>query len=536
MGELSVASKYESDIDEISTLPGIEMNFKGFSNARSSTYSDYWNNSQATWAYDGTMPKSIKINESKRIYPFCEITEEQCLYTPEAEEYEVLGGQVSFGALQGEEINIKASAKGDEYRTPDEVHLTVQDGDNNVSLVYNLLVIDTIYINNLIADTSSIISGEMNGKAVQAIWNNVHRYLGKIVTKEDSTNELVLLDIDQNDNRYYADGSMIDLESLGTDAYFFTKIPAMSYKITQMSDNIYKVQISYKHKPEGDGWKHFDELIMPTFASKGGDISGDTDNRGFPIYYKDVGLRYIVNNVNSVYIRPIDSIDYSTLVLMCYAKYGIDNDFSSVNESVLSDSFASTGSERVYLLNGFSLAYGVKDTRFKTESFYDRILYTNSILGLENFFKLSVNMYFDDDTYRQSYFPLKTWNNNKMDDCVVYTPTTNNISIISHEKDLDRNYTIDAFPNSGYIKKLIIDDFFHCVPKEVGGTSETYYKSLIIFYNLSSYDTHYINPTKMIKSLGYYNPTSYPGRVKIVCPNRIESDRESFEALTNIWK
>lgn len=537
LGELNVALIYE---DEIRGLAHLATNpsagFSGFKDTRSSTYSEEWNNNQKTWAYDGLNPSSVLISKSKKIYPFCEISEEQCLYTPEPNNYEVLGGQVSFGALRGDEISVKINAKGDEYRTPDEVHLTVQDGDNNVSLVYNLLVIDTIYINNLIADTDSIISGEMNGKAVQAIWNGVHRYLGKIVTKEDSTNELVLLDIDQNDNRYYADGSMIDLESLGTNAYFFTKIPAMSYKITQMSENIYKVQISYKHKPEGDGWKHFDEMIMPTFAAKGGKMAGDTTDRGFPVYFKDAGMTYNISYITGKYIRPIDSIDYSNLVLICCAKYGVDNDFSKVNESVLPDSFVSTGSNTVYLRNGFSLVTGVKDARFKTEAVYDRAFYANSVLGLENFFKASENMFYDGDGYSQSYFPLKSFNGSSLKDCVEHRIENGNIKIISFEREFERNYTTININGAGYIKRLIIDDFFHFVVKELGATSNTYYKSHLSFFNYSSYATHYINPTKLFKSLGNYNTTSYSGRVKIICPNRIESDREAFESLTNIWK
>lgn len=531
LGELNEFYQHWDEYVELRTLIGLSLNDNGDATMMSSTASTEpipSSNNYYNWGINLLSGNIVYGNEGV-YFIFSKITEDTPVKKYKTEEYEVLGGQVSFGALQGDEISIKASAKGDEYRTPDEVHLTVQDGDNNVSLVYNLLVIDTIYINNLIADTSSIISGEMNGKAVQAIWNNVHRYLGKIVTKEDSTKELVLLDIDQNDNRYYSDGSMIDLEALGTNAYFFTKIPAVSYKITQMSDNIYKVQISYKNKPEGDGWKHFDELIVPTFGSTRNE-SGQT-NVGLPVYFNPTDNNYRLAS-NKLYIDGVNAYDYSYLVLLCYAKYGVDNELESIETEDLG---LFVSSSNIYYRNGRSLQNGIKDIKFRmTIESGEAFVY--SILGCENMINaISQMTYYNNINSARGGFVMKQLDSSKNPaQSVEYVPQTGVLTILDRENEETKTINITRLASGQYVKSLIIEDYFYAFPKELGTTSGMYYNSQINASSTSESNPHGMEMIKMVGS--YVYDRTYCSRVKVVCPHRIESDREAFESLTNIWK
>lgn len=536
LGQLLLIEKYVSSINEMLHFVGESSVSTRYS--RSSTFQRTSSSYQSTWCIASSYEiKDVDVDVYYTMFgnyssiACCTISDEQCLYTPEPEEYEVRGGKVSFGALAGDTVSAKVNDKGEGYRTPEEVHLLVQNGENNISLVYNKLIIDTIYINNLIADTSSIISGEMNGKAVQAIWNNVHRYLGKIVDKDDGDNELVLLDIDQNDNRYYTDGSMIDLEALGTNAYFFTKIPSMAYKITQMSENIYKVQISYKHNPGGEGWKYFDELIVPTFASS------DGTNDGHPVYYEKGGNRYSLNS-NNLYLDAVNLFDLSNMFLLLLSRYGVDPEYKQL-ESFELGIFENSSIE---VLNGYSLTQGVKDAKFMYshgDSYNNNAGFpVYSLLGIENLIEgVYQGQYFSSARYASATLPIKMRDPKTHDvkESIVFTPSTDKLQITMLDGTY-KDYTTTVYEDTGFYKSLLIEDYFFFIPKTLGATSESYYKSKFLQYNISQTSTGYF-------ILGFYmglymHNSEYPyvARPKIVCPYRIESDREAFNELTNIWK
>lgn len=519
-GELNKFYQYWDEYVELRTLLGLTLNGNAIVLSSTATPNIYNSSYYYNWGINVIDGSFVSNSESGCYFIFSKITEDTPVKKYRTEKYEVLGGQVSFGALQGDEVTVSINAKEGGYSKPEDVSFVVGQGGKNVSFVYNKLIIDTIYINNLIADTSSIISGEMNGKAVQAIWNNVHRYLGKIVTKEDSTNELVLLDIDQNDNRYYTDGSMIDLEALGTNAYFFTKVPSMSYKITQMSDNIYKVQISYKHKPGGEGWRHFDELIVPTFNYSN---TGGLNER--PTYYGDIrttteGLTY-PNELTTV-----DVLDYSNIALLLYAKYGVGN-IENVEEFDLG-TFVSSGSVKYYK-NGFSLRNGKKDAKYKS---VNGINYIYNFLGIENFVLRRRTI--TDNGYIDAFLI------NGNDKSTQMTIDDSYSLKVDTKKYLGSFHTVGFRANTSlplYIKKLIIDDVFLAFGLEVGGSSETYYKESIDWNPpLKSINYPASNGLCGGRIFGSYNSSNANlDKLKYVGEYRIESERESFESLTNIW-
>lgn len=520
LGELMEIYKYWDEYINFVNKQSIGVSLEYIGSSSGSTKESARNSPRHyIWGVD-TNTGEVSDRESGAYLVVQKITDEDVLKTRKKESKEVLGGMASFDLLIGDEVILRINEKEGKYSKPEDVSFAIKKGGNNVSFVYKKLTIDTIYINNLIADTDSIISGEINGAAVQAIWNDVHRYLGKIVKKEDSTEELVLLDIDQNDNRLYTDGSLIDLESLGTTAYFFTKIPSMAYKITQMSDNIYKVEISYKHKPNGEGWNYFDELIVPTFPS---DYSS-----GLGIYRGNASAKYEISDYNK-YIDGISVYDYSTLVLLVMAKYGIIQENYNI-ESIqgIGTFIDSNNTENNNILNGFSLLTGTKDAK--------RIIAENvevyNILGIENLlkFRRTVEAYQYDSSNVVGFF--------QRDGVSIALNVTNSvISVLSRDGKTRDRYSVDAYSNILWIKSLIIEDLFVAYGKTYGGSQDTYFKEYQFANDLTNHSARYPYLANLFRVyFGGMSQVSYSSRVKVLCPYRLEQNSDAFNALTNIWK
>lgn len=536
MGQLILMYKYLNSINDLFSYLG--ENTISLHYVRSSTFRGVGADNQSTYILYGGSLEYADVDTEYTMYGTIStyacfpISEEQCLYTPEPEEYEVKGGKISFGALAGDTVSAKVNDKGEGYRTPEEVHLLVQNGENNISLVYNKLIIDTIYINNLIADSREIISGQINGPAVQAIWDGVKRYLGKIVAKEDGAQELVLLDINQDDNLYYKDGIPIDVESLGTSAYFYTVIPSFAYRITQLSDNYYKIDISYKHCPNGDGWKFFEELVTPTFSFEGG-ISNSSN--AFPKYNVRSGFGTHDHGL-AEYMDTFDIYDYSSIALLAMAKYGSVDFREALDE--YSMKMMSAGNGTYFAYTGFSLRNGKKDSKYRGEYSTNGIAYAYNILGLENVLyylgNAGASQNLNQNTLHLDYRKKGEYNYTKP---IVYVINSGVVSFYNRAGELEEHTVANLSTSNNYVKKLLINDFFLTIPSELGGDSESYYKSHVYFVSDSAGQS-YAGIKEMAGWIGYSFDISAGevGRVKFTDPYRIEESKEAFNELTNIWK
>ena len=541
LGQLLLIDRYLKSVNEMLDFVGESSVSTRYS--RSSTFQGTSSSYQSTWCigYSSSDIKDLDVDVYYTMYgnytsiACCTISEEQCLYTPEPEEYEVKGGKVSFGALAGDTVSAKVNDKGEGYKTPEEVHLLVQNGENNISLVYNKLIIDTIYINNLIADSREIISGQINGPAVQAIWDGVKRYLGKIVTKEDGAQELVLLDINQDDNLYYKDGIPIDVESLGTSAYFYTVIPSFAYRITQLSDNYYKIDISYKHCPNGDGWKYFDELVTPTFSFE---YDGSSISNAFPKYNAISGYGTHDHGL-AEYMDTFDIYDYSNLVLLTMARYGSVDIRDLLEEYTMKmyKGVYATGDEWWRAYTGYSLRNGKKDAKYMCVYSTDKIAYAYNILGLENvlYFLGLANRPNDalESSLHIGYRKKGKYNYSRN---IIFRANSDSVLFYNRAGE-EEIHTVANFENtsSQYVKKLLINDFFLAIPSEFGGDSESYYKSNAYFIFSSSYESN-AGIGGMVGWIGDKTTLYLPvGRAKFTDTYRIEESKEAFNELTNIW-
>lgn len=497
LGELNNIKDYWADILKCFVVLGVEIESSSLASSTSSsnyssTYVGY-----TTWCINmATGEMKIGTTRHAIIY-FKTIDAIERLKDVRKNNYEVLGGKANFNAIKGNEVVVTINKKEGDYGTPESVTFVADGTTKNISMMYVKLLIDTIYINNLIADTKSIVSGDVNGKAVQAIWANTKRYLGKIIAKDDGDNELVLHDIDQNDNRYYPDGVAIDLEGLGTSAYFFTKIPSMSYRITQMSDNVFKVQICYKNKPEGDGWKYFKELILPTFCH--------TTGSGFFPEYKDTMLTdQVATNSMIDGMRGLDIVDYSNFMLLLYAKYGALNIGEGAEDLTPDPSFMESNT----IKTGFSLAGGTKDAIYKFEGTQPAY----NMLGLELLFRPLLR-----------YMTFASGNRKD--------GMTNNLSVSGNKlKVVCRDISFNLSISTGYVRSLYLGEYFLFIPSSIGGSSDTYYR-----LNCTSLS----NPKFVIGGEQFTTTTGTEGtcdRVVIDCDYRIEEDFVKFNELENVWK
>lgn len=113
------------------------------------------------------------------------------------------------------------------------------------------ILISTIYIDQTITDPASMISGDINGAAIQAIRANSHRCLGKY-TAENTMTICQLLDAN---SKLFHDGTVADLT--GTQGDVWMLLPYFYTKATELAEDIWKIQFAYGGKPDGDGWKQW---------------------------------------------------------------------------------------------------------------------------------------------------------------------------------------------------------------------------------------------------------------------------------------
>ena len=110
------------------------------------------------------------------------------------------------------------------------------------------ILISTIYIDQNITDPASMISGDINGAAIQAIRANSHRYLGKY-TAENTMTICQLLDRNSN---FYHDGTVADLT--GAQGDVFMRLPLFYTKAKELSADFWQIQFAFGGQPDGDGW------------------------------------------------------------------------------------------------------------------------------------------------------------------------------------------------------------------------------------------------------------------------------------------
>ena len=523
LGQMVVLMKYKDLIEEAITLIGGTL----FSNMEYTSTILYYGSSAryATTSYN-CIENSVNTSYSATTsHPVVDYERSSRRKYYKIEEHVVHGNNINFDAPYEVECKVSINVKEGNYITSNPVSFTASEISRELSLGYTHYIYDTIYINNYIADSDAIVSGEMNGPAVQAIWDEGKRHLGKYVTKEDGTKEMVLIKVDENDSRYFEDGTPIDVEGLGGKAFYFSKVAAMSYKITQMSDNLFKIQICYKYQPD-ETWKFFEEKWVPVFLN----VLSESKTRP---YYGAVGDSSGVSNLSGDF-QDMNLWDYSNIMLLLFAKYGVNGYKSGQVES-----------DRAILFNGDTLKYGNKDlyrhaiyshtdnnTEYKADNYF------LNILGLENIF-----------------YDVRAFNTNKyelIDHGIVFP--TGNVTVSNDNKD---NYSVKltimqpdgvskeltiSYDDRYYINinKRLIGDYFCLIPTAVGKPNGVYYDARYGYDKHLNEVTDTIDFGKLAAMTGWiFGSTRWSSyshsRTKYLGIYRVETDREKFEELTNTW-
>lgn len=507
VGEWNLVQGLIDSINSLmSAIGGTQISVSG------SSSSLYWTSTQANetsawrWQFSSKDASTLTKENTLRVRAFSTIGNTKI--------HDVTGGKVEFKLEYGKSYNVSINSKEGDYLHPEAVTFTAGQQQRVINFKYIPLLIDTIYINNSIADSDAIVTGEMNGLAVQAIWNEGKRHLGKYVTKEDGTKEMVLIKVDDNDSRYFEDGTPIDVEGLGNKAFYFSKIAAMSYKITEMSDNIYKIQICYKYQPD-KSWKFFDEIWVPVFFNVG-------DSRGNRPYWGSLSTSSDEENPGDANFGMMEILDYSNLMLLLFAKYGNNGYKTDVTE----------GGQA--LVNGATLNLGNKDV-------YRHVIGKHTITGtnpsietIDNYFLniLGLENVFFDCYY---YGSLSKWCPMGLHGTKVYgSYKSEDYTFTFVAKNPDEQKTISIPVSTSYcVKSRFISSYFCLLPISTTNVTGTYYDALIKKNPDSRYDPGSIYLSYMT---GFaYNLDRFYSRSKYTGAYRIETDREKFNELTNTW-
>lgn len=122
-----------------------------------------------------------------------------------------------------------------------------------------------------ITDPASMITGDVNGEAIQAIRSNSHRYLGKYT----GNGQMTICQLDDSDSTKYFDGDNAILT--GAQGDVFMRLPKFFYKATNVSTDIWDISFAYGGDSAPDAtWKTWD----------GNDLIGayEAYNYGYLVY------------------------------------------------------------------------------------------------------------------------------------------------------------------------------------------------------------------------------------------------------------
>lgn len=145
------------------------------------------------------------------------------------------GETIVYYVVYGKDYTISVDAK-DGYLSPSSVSFIASQSYRNINLQYKKdSAITTICIDQTITDPTSMISGDINGVAIQLIRSNSHRYLGKYT----SNGTMTICQLDDSDSTKYADGT--DAILTGEEGDVFMKLPRFAYKAKEKSTDVWEI-------------------------------------------------------------------------------------------------------------------------------------------------------------------------------------------------------------------------------------------------------------------------------------------------------
>lgn len=364
-------------------------------------------------------------------------------------------------------------------------------------------IISTITINQNLTDPAQMITGDVNGKAIQAIRANSHIYLGKYLGEENGVGNMAICQLDDNDSNFYYDGSPADLT--GGEGDVFMGLPRFYTKAVEREPDIWDISFAYGKKPDDD-WKEWggNDLIGVYTAHIKDDMMYSFDKavittniiiKNFLQYGENRGIGY-----SAVKIKHANIIAF-----LFFAMYGT----TDVKEIIGEGTFG-TGND----VTGETTAIGMNDTHKSDHS--------TKLLGLEDWYT----------KHYESFSDIKIINNKTWE-------IEEDNEIRTYEKDF----------SGGSVDKIYINRFLDVIPKNVGNNNNFRYCSFMYGYaqNVRAYDIYPLksgspNVQDMkntgIVSINSYNGSNYaaPHSSSRLCfqGNLIKTSVQKFKQLSII--
>lgn len=112
---------------------------------------------------------------------------------------------------------------------------------------------DEITIDQTVTDPNTMISGDVNGKVLQWIRNNTHRY----VAKKTGDGQVTICQLSDNDTTKFYDNLTSSSDYISNSNYdVFVRIPRFWYKATETTTNVWK--ITFSNTKQSSTWKEWD--------------------------------------------------------------------------------------------------------------------------------------------------------------------------------------------------------------------------------------------------------------------------------------
>lgn len=345
-------------------------------------------------------------------------------------QYTYAGSAISKKIPFGTSYSVSCSAY-DGYNTPATQTFTASQAARSVAMVYvyNPIVYSYITIDQGQSGESAMISGDVQGEAIQAIRNGSHLYLGK----QTASGKQLICQLSDTNGTQYSDGTAAALD--GTEGDHWLRLPEFYWKRTAVSGNQTTYGFAFGGQPDST-WKKWDsrqllgvheayvasnKLYSRSGVTSGGNLTLDT----FKAYARNRGTGY----------SCVTWEWHCMMAMLFYVWYGRMN----------SQAQCGTGSDTYLRTLGTKDSLGMTDTTSSNGNADN-----TKFWGIENWWG---------DKYE--------WIDNADVSSLVWT-------ITNIEDGTTRNAGT-AVGSNGWITKTMLSECMDLIPTSVGGSETTYF-------------------------------------------------------------
>ena len=326
----------------------------------------------------------------------------------------------------------------DMYITPSPVSFTTSEPSKSVTMayVYNPIYISYITIDQTITDPASMITGDINGTAIQKIRENTHRVLGKYT----SSGKMTVCRLSDTDSTKYYDGTAASLT--GSEGDVFMQLPTFYTKSEQTSTDVWKIGFAIGGQPDSS-WKEWggNDLIgvyeayyssSKVYSRSGVTPTVSVSQADFKTYARNRGTGYTI----------VKHRHQNIMAFLFYAMYGHTN--SQLKVGLGTSSYPKT--------TGQTNALGMTDTVGNGGNGDSQSI---NFWGLENW-----------------WGDLYEWEDN----VVVNPSSANGVWRITEDNGSMRNVA-GALLDGYYVKKMIIGQYLDTITSstDTSGSATTGY-------------------------------------------------------------